>query len=55
LRSDVTFSDTDEHITLALKHNKTDYNHNNMEIIISAISNSIYLVKALKRLFREDL
>ena len=49
------FSDTDEHVTLALKRSKTDYNHESIEIIISAIGNSICPVKALRRLFREDL
>jgi hypothetical protein len=55
LRLDITFSDMDEYITLALKYSKTDYNHDSVEIIISAIGNSICPVKALRRLFREDL
>jgi hypothetical protein len=55
LRSDVTFSDTDEHVTLALKRSKTDYNHEGVEIIMSATGNSTCPVKALRRLFREDL
>jgi hypothetical protein len=49
------FSDTDKYITLALKYNKTNYNYDNIKIIISAIGNSICPVKALRRLFREDL
>jgi hypothetical protein len=55
LRSDVIFSNTNKYITLALKYNKTDYNHDSIEIIMSTTGNSTYPVKTLKRLFREDL
>ena len=48
MRSDVTFSDTDEHVTLALKRSKTDHNHEGVEIIMSTTSNSICPIKVLK-------
>jgi hypothetical protein len=36
LRSDVTFSDTDDHVTIALKRSKTDYDYKGVAIVIAA-------------------
>lgn len=35
-RSDITFSDNDQHPILRLKRNKTDLNHSGVEIILAA-------------------
>jgi hypothetical protein len=36
LRSDITFSDLDEHVTVLLKQSKTDYDYVGVNIIIAA-------------------
>jgi hypothetical protein len=54
LRSDVTFSDLDEHIIVHLKASKTDYNYKGVDIVISASDTSTCPVRALRRLFAED-
>ena len=59
MRSDITFnnkdSDEGKHITIALKRNKTDYNYKGVEIILAAIEDAICLVRALRRLFDQDI
>ena len=54
LRSDITFSDLDEHVTVSLKRSKTDYDHVGVDIIIAATGTSTCPVQALRRLFEED-
>jgi hypothetical protein len=54
LRSDITFSDLDEHVIVSLKRSKTDYDHVGVDIIIAATGTLTYPVWALRRLFEED-
>ena len=54
LRSNITFCDTDDHVILALKVSKTDYKHKGVQIVIAASNSSTCLVRALRRLFKED-
>jgi hypothetical protein len=54
LRSDITFSDLDEHVTVSLKRSKTDYDHVGVDIIIAATATPTCPVRALRRLFEED-
>ena len=54
LRSDITFCDTDDHVILALKESKTDYEHKGVQIVIAASNSSTCPVRALRRLFKED-
>jgi hypothetical protein len=54
LRSDITFSDLDEHVILSLKRSKTDYDHVGVDIIIAATGTPTCPVQALRRLFEED-
>jgi hypothetical protein len=54
LRSDITFSDTDDHVIFALKVSKTDYDHKGVQIVIAASNSSTCPVRALRRLFKED-
>jgi hypothetical protein len=54
LRSDITFSDLDEHVIVSLKRSKTNYNHIGVDIIIAATATPTYPVRALRRLFEDD-
>ena len=54
LRSDITFSDLDEHVIISLKRSKTDYDHVGVDIIIAATATPTCPVRALRRLFEED-
>jgi hypothetical protein len=52
---DITFSDLDKHIIVSLKQSKTDYNHIRVNIIITATGTLTCPIRALRRLFEEDL
>jgi hypothetical protein len=54
LRSDVTFSENNDHVSIRLKRSKTDTGHKGVEIIIAASNSSTCAVRALQRLFRLD-
>lgn len=54
LRSDVTFSDSNDYVIIALKRSKTDLQHKGVAIVISATDTATCPVKALCRLFTED-
>jgi hypothetical protein len=54
LRSDVTFSENNDHVSIRLKRSKTDTDHKGVEIIITASNSSTCVVQALQRLFRLD-
>ena len=54
LRSDITFSDLDEHVTVSLKRSKTDYDHVGVDVIIAATATPTCPVRALRRLFEDD-
>jgi hypothetical protein len=54
LHSNVTFSDNFDHAILTLKRSKIDIEHKGVQIVLVASSNSICLVRALKRLFDID-
>lgn len=54
LRSDITFSENFDHVTLRLKRSKTDTLHKGVEIIIAATGSPTCAVLALKRLFQLD-
>jgi hypothetical protein len=53
-RSDITFSENNDHVTVSLKRSKTDHEHKGVDIVIAASNTSTCAVKALKRLFTED-
>ena len=53
-RSDVTFSDGDQHAILRLKRSKTDVNNSGVEIILAATHDATCPVKALRTLFDRD-
>lgn len=53
-RSDITFSDRDQHAILRLKRSKTDLNHSGVEIILAATYDKNCPVKALRALFTQD-
>lgn len=53
-RSDITFSQDDQHIILRLKRSKTDIKHTGVEIIIAATNDSTCPVTALRELFMLD-
>ena len=54
LRSNVTFSDTNDYVTIALKRSKTDYDHKGVAIVVAASRTLTCLVHILRRLFAED-
>ena len=54
LRSDVTFSNSDDHVVIALKRSKTDYEQKGVAIVVAASSTFTCPVQALRRLFAED-
>jgi hypothetical protein len=54
LRSDITFNDLDEYITVSLKRSKTDYDYVGVDIIIAVTATPTCPVRALRRLFEED-
>ena len=54
LCSDITFYDTDDYVILALKVSKTDYEHKGVQRVIAASNSLTCLVRALRRLFKED-
>jgi hypothetical protein len=54
LRSDVTFSENNDHVSIRLKRSKTDKDHRGVEIIIAASNSSTCAVRDLQRLFRLD-
>ncbi len=53
-RSDITFSQDDQHVILRLKRSKTDMKHTGVEIIIAATNDSTCPVTALRELFMLD-
>lgn len=53
-RSDITFSESDQHAIVRLKRSKTDLNHTGVEIILAATHNKTCPVKALQTLFVQD-
>lgn len=53
-RSDVTFSDRDQHEILRLKQSKTNINHSGVEIILAATHDTTCSVTALRNLFYQD-
>lgn len=53
-RSDITFSDEDQHAILRLKRSKTDLNHTGVEIILAATHDTTCPVTALRTLFTRD-
>lgn len=53
-RSDITFSDEDQHAILRLKRSKTDLNHTGVEIILAATHDATCPVTALRTLFTRD-
>lgn len=53
-RSDITFSDEDQHAILRLKRSKTDLNHTGVEIILAATRDATCPVTALRMLFTRD-
>ena len=48
LRSDVTFSDTDDYVIIALKRSKTDYDHKGVAIVVAASRTLTCLVHILR-------
>ena len=54
LRSDVTFSENNDHVSIRLKRSKTDTDHKGVEITIIASNSSTCVVQVLQRLFRLD-
>jgi hypothetical protein len=54
LRSNITFCDTDDHVTLAFNASKTDYEHKGVQIVIAASNPLTCPVRALRCLFKED-
>ena len=53
-RSDITFSEGDQHAILRLKRSKTDVNHTGVEIILAATEDKTCPVTALRTLFIRD-
>ena len=53
-RSDITFSENDQHVVLWLKRSKTDVKHTGVEVIIAATNDSLCPVSALRKLFMLD-
>ena len=53
-RSDITFSEGDQHAILRLKRSKTDVNHTGVEIILAATNDKTCPVTALRTLFIRD-
>ena len=53
-RSDITFSDGDQHAILRLKRSKTDVHHTGVEIILAATHDQTCPVTALRKLYSED-
>ena len=53
-RSDITFSEGDQHAILRLKRSKTDVNHTGVEIILAATYDKTCPVTALRTLFVRD-
>jgi hypothetical protein len=54
LCSDIIFSDLDEYIIILLKQSKTNYNYISVDIIIAATTTPTCLMRALRRLFKDD-
>ena len=50
-RSNITFSENDQHVVLRLKRSKTDDKHTGVEIIIAATNDSLCPVSAFRKLF----
>ena len=53
-RSNITFSENNQHIVLRSKRSKTDVKHTGVEIIIAATNDFLYLVSAFRKLFMLD-
>lgn len=54
IRSDITFSDGNQHAILRLKRSKTDVYHTGVEIILAATQDTTCPVTALQVLFNQD-
>ena len=53
-QSDITFAENDEYAILHLKRSKTDINHQGVEIMLTAVNNSLCSVQTLRRLVMKD-
>ena len=53
-QSDITFAENNEYAILCLKRSKTNINHQGVEIILTAVNNSLCSVQVLCRLVTEN-